>query len=39
MSVPSFLTRKAVYDRPSLFYGWAERNTRPQVKSDERSMS
>jgi hypothetical protein len=25
-----------IFDRPSLFYGWAERNTRPQVKSDER---
>lgn len=25
-----------MYDRPSLFYGWAERNTRPEVESDER---
>lgn len=24
-------------DRPSLFYGWAERNTRPEVASDERT--
>ena len=24
-----------MYDRPSIFYGWAERNTRPQVPSDE----
>jgi len=29
----------AVYDRPSLFYGWAERNTRPEVKSDERKRN
>ena len=31
-----FFDEFAVYDRPSLFYSWAERNTRPQVKSDER---
>ncbi len=31
-----FFDEFAVYDRPSLFYGWAERNTRPEVKSDER---
>ena len=31
-----FFDEFAVYDRPSLFYGWAERNTRPQIKSDER---
>ena len=30
-----FFDEFAVYDRPSLFYGWAERNTRPEVKSDE----
>jgi len=24
-----FFDEFAVYDRPSLFYGWAERNTRP----------
>lgn len=24
-------------DRPNLFYGWAERNTRPEVPSDERT--
>jgi hypothetical protein len=30
-----FFDEFAVYDRPSLFYGWAERNTRPQVPSDE----
>lgn len=32
-----FFDEFAVYDRPSLFYGWAERNTRPDVKSDERT--
>jgi len=32
-----FFDEFAVYDRPSLFYGWAERNTRPEVKSDERT--
>jgi len=31
-----FFDEFAVYDRPSLFYGWAERNTRPEVESDER---
>ncbi len=31
-----FFDEFALYDRPSLFYGWAERNTRPEVKSDER---
>jgi len=31
-----FFDEFAIYDRPSLFYGWAERNTRPEVKSDER---
>ena len=30
-----FFDEFAVYDRPSIFYGWAERNTRPQVPSDE----
>lgn len=25
-----------MYDRPSLFYGWAEKNTRPQIKSNEK---
>ncbi len=30
-----FFDEFAVYDRPSLFYGWAERNTRPEIKSDE----
>jgi hypothetical protein len=30
-----FFDEFAVYDRPSLFYGWAERNTRPEVESDE----
>jgi len=32
-----FFDEFAVYDRPSLFYGWAERNTRP--KSDERKRN
>ena len=25
-----------MYDRPSLFYGWAEKNTRPKIKSNEK---
>jgi len=33
-----FFDEFAVYDRPSLFYGWAER-TRPEVKSDERKRN
>jgi transposase len=28
--------KQAVYDRPSLFYAWAEKNSRPQVPSNER---
>ena len=31
-----FFDEFAVYDRPSIFYGWAEKNTRPQVPSNER---
>ncbi len=31
-----FFDEFAVYDRPSIFYGWAERNTRPEIPSDER---
>lgn len=31
-----FFDEFAVYDRPSIFYGWAERNTRPSIPSDER---
>lgn len=31
-----FFDEFAVCERPSLFYGWAERNTRPEVPSDER---
>ena len=31
-----FFDEFAVYDRPSLFYGWAEVNTRPEVPSDEK---
>lgn len=34
-----FFDEFAVYDRPSLFYGWAERNTRPEVKSSERKRN
>ncbi len=28
--------KQGVYDRPSLFYAWAEKNSRPQVPSNER---
>lgn len=31
-----FFDEFAVYDRPSVFYAWAERNSRPQVPSNER---
>ncbi len=31
-----FFDEFAVYDRPSIFYDWAEKNTRPQIKSNER---
>jgi transposase len=31
-----FFDEFAVYDRPSLFYAWAEKNSRPQVLSNER---
>lgn len=31
-----FFDEFAVYDRPSLFYAWAEKNSRPQVPSNER---
>ena len=31
-----FFDEFAVFDRPSIFYGWAEVNTRPQVLSDEK---
>lgn len=31
-----FFDEFAVYDRPSIFYAWAEKNTRPQVPSNER---
>ncbi len=34
-----FFDEFAVYDRPSLFYGWPERNTRPEVNSDERTRN
>jgi hypothetical protein len=31
-----FFDEFAVYDRPSAFYAWAEKNSRPQVPSNER---
>ena len=31
-----FFDEFAVYDRPSMFYGWAEKNTRPQIPSNEK---
>lgn len=31
-----FFDEFAVYDRPSLFYAWAEVNTRPEIPSDEK---
>ncbi len=31
-----FFDEFAVYDRPSIFYAWAQKNTRPQVPSNER---
>jgi hypothetical protein len=30
-----FLDEFAVTNRPSLYYGWAEKNTRPEVASNE----
>ena len=30
-----FFDEFTVYNRPSTYYGWAEKNTRPQVPSDE----
>ena len=30
-----FFDEFAVHNRPSTYYGWAEKNTRPQVPSDE----
>ena len=36
---PSFFDEFAVYDRPSLFYAWAEKNSRPQIKSNERKRN
>lgn len=30
-----FFDEFAVYNRPSTYYGWAEKNTRPQVPSNE----
>ncbi|MGR3279249.1 IS630 family transposase [Acaryochloris marina NIES-2412] len=32
-----FFDEFAVSERPNLFYGWAERNTRPEVPSNERA--
>ena len=31
-----FFDEFAVYERPSIFYGWAEKNTRPEVPSNEK---
>ena len=31
-----FFDEFAVYHRPSIFYGWAEKNTRPQIPSNEK---
>ncbi len=31
-----FFDEFAVYDRPSLFYTWAEKNSRPEIASNER---
>nr|WP_211178622.1 IS630 family transposase [Brasilonema octagenarum] len=33
-----FFDEFAVYARPSIFYAWAQKNTRPQVPSNERSQ-
>lgn len=34
-----FFDEFAVYDRPSVFYAWAEKNSRPQVPSNERQRN
>ena len=34
-----FYDKFAVYDRPSIFYGWAERNTRPKVPGHEKKRN
>ena len=31
-----FFDEFAVYDRPSIFYGWAQKNTRPEIPSNEK---
>ena len=31
-----FFDEFAVYECPSIFYGWAEKNTRPEVPSNEK---
>lgn len=31
-----FFDEFAVYDRPSIFYGWAEKNTCPEIPSNEK---
>ncbi|NJO51985.1 MAG: hypothetical protein HC840_24125 [Leptolyngbyaceae cyanobacterium RM2_2_4] len=31
-----FYDEFAVYDRPSLYYGWAEKNSKPEVPSNEK---
>jgi hypothetical protein len=34
-----FFDEFAVYDRPSLFYAWAEKNSRPEIPSNERKRN
>jgi transposase len=34
-----FFDEFAVSERPSMFYGWAQRNTRPEVPSNERKRN
>ncbi|MEM9928111.1 MAG: transposase [Cyanobacteria bacterium P01_D01_bin.50] len=31
-----FFDEFAVYNRPSIFYGWAQKNTRPEIPSNEK---
>jgi hypothetical protein len=31
-----FYDEFAVYDRPSLYYAWAERNSKPEIPSNEK---
>lgn len=34
-----FFDEFAVYDRPSLFYAWAEKNSRPEIPSNEKKRN